>query len=755
MKIQFTNVISFLLLSHASLASNLTVTSQVGNGFKLDGQWLTTLHRDNQHLFYTDIASNYSDNRSWSSGLALGYRHLLNTPSWGTYLFADYNHAALNHYYWSLNPGLEFFSQHWDWHLNGYLPLSHKDWLVKQDFANQFADYQHTSFTGHQQYDHIYTERAELAPGLDMSTTWHPGQEQSETITFGAYHFQFKASDKMNGLYLSLEYPINQHFKLVTTDSYDNYLHNFITLGIKFTLVAKASALSPIVRNLANRQQAALLPTASYLVDQGGSYLEKDNIWFFHPSDSNPTTSDYCTAEHPCSNLNQEALAHIHTIAPRATIYLSNGHYPTTQLLHVYTGQTINGRSSDYKQPGNNTQIIGSLDLASDTTLTDIQLLNDPAKHYTTGITINDAERVNLQRVTVGSESQSSGYPIALETEGSQQINIDHSHLIAYMQDEQDTVQEAIGIYSRSSQLTLQDSHVDAYAYTEQGISRANAISALAINPKRLNEIKLINSQLTATAHNTKGLSASNALTIDSLAGPSMINIQHSTLTANAFSNQANANAYAINNHSEEMQQSTFHIENSSLIANSDSKIGQAKAIGINNTSELEAKDSFSISQSHIKAVANSQTNLAEATTISSDPSFDASAYFNINTTEMSAAAISQQGTAKALVISSMPFFQGSNQFTINQSILNAQAHSNDGEAFATIIQTQQSAFLLQNNLFISSVFAEPSKRHATIINNLGDNLIDEKDNQFFILTDDFKKMFAYYSLASKLGSVY
>lgn len=728
---------STLLISPLGLASNITLNSNIGNGLNFNGQGLIPLYLSEQSLLYTDLTGRYSNDNTWSSGLGLGYRRLVEDHYLGGYVFADYNRAMGQHEFWSVNPGLEYLGSRWDWRLNGYLPLGQREWQARRDFADKFGDYQFTHVTGHQQYNHIYTELIEIAPGADLSTTWHNEQRTGQNFTFGGYYFDFHHNSTMNGLYGSFEQPINRYFSLVVSDSYDNLQRNLFTVGIKFsfnTQPKQATWLMPIERNLANRQQGAALPQASRLVDQGGSYLERDNILFFHPdAHSNFIDSSSCTAEHPCSSFDQAAVDHIHATMPNANIYLSDGHYQT-QALNLYSGQALYGRSDDYRRPGANTFIIGHLNLNSDTALNDIQLLNDPAQHYSSAITINNANNVSLNHVIVGSRNTDSGYLTGIETENSRNITIENSHILAFDKATGHELAEAIGIYSRSSQLTIKQSTIEAIAQSEASNARATAITSLGTQPGLVSELTIEHSHLTANANSLQGVANSHALDNAALSEKTIVNISDSLLNANADSKQGISSAIAINNHSEEGQQSAFTINHSLLQATSNSLTNQASAQGISNTSELEAKDNFIINASTINAQANGESGITEATAIFSNPSFNAIGRFNITDSYLTAQAASQSGNATALVIKSAPYYDGISQFIITGSTLEADAASKDGVAQATAIQAENSELDIEHNLIMSHAAAKTDKAKAQGIADLGGNKLIEKDNKFIVV---------------------
>ena len=151
----------------------------------LKGDLMFPFYTGGSKMPFIDIQGKGYTDDSWMGGVGLGYRQLDYTHDriWGGYLFGDYS-SIKSHKFWVLNPGIENLGKTWDFRGNVYIPLSSKKWIEEKYFDTS-GDY--VSFTGHEQYNRLYTPYREIGYGVDGEIGYHIPKAKGLAAYLGGY----------------------------------------------------------------------------------------------------------------------------------------------------------------------------------------------------------------------------------------------------------------------------------------------------------------------------------------------------------------------------------------------------------------------------------------------------------------------------------------------------------------------------------------------------------------------------------------
>jgi hypothetical protein len=349
----------------------------------------------------------------WLGALGGGLREIWQGAIFGGYLFGEYDRTALGNNTWTLNPGLEMMTPHWDVRVNGYFPLENTEYLNNVYFGSQLG-VSCPVFRGRQQFDQVYNDINEIAPGLDAQVGYIIPNLRRTRVFGGGYYYFFNHAPEIRGLVSGVEIPLNQTMSLLFRDSYDNANKNtaVFTLRVYFGGINKVDEndvherlLDPMERHIGVLYTGSGIPTEQVIYDTGQLKLVRDNIWFFQPGGAN-FSSTTCTYENPCNSgqFNQLNLNYVASIAPNASFYLADGGKYFTGPITLEAGQSIYGRTADFCQVAPGSPVIyGSLTLKGYNTLQGFKLINSSGINQVIGITANNAPGLTIDRVTVGS----------------------------------------------------------------------------------------------------------------------------------------------------------------------------------------------------------------------------------------------------------------------------------------------------------------------------------------------------------------
>lgn len=437
----------------------------------------------------------------WLGALGGGLREIWRGAIFGGYLFGEYDRTALGNNTWTLNPGLEMLSPHWDVRINGYFPLENREYVNNVYFGSQLG-VSCPVFKGRQQFDQVYNDINEIAPGLDAQVGYIIPNLRRTRVFGGGYYYFFNQAPEIRGLVTGVELPLNQTLSLMFRDSYDNVNKNtaVFTLRVYFGGINKVDEndvherlLAPMERHIGVLYTGSGIPTEQVIYDTGELKLMRDNIWFFQSGGSNfsPTA---CTYENPCNSgqFNQNNINAVNSIASNASFYLANGVNYFTGPLTLNPGQSIYGRTADFCQVAPGSPVIyGSLMLSGYNNLQGFRLINQPDNTQTVsfattnnqvvGIAANNAPGLTIDHVTVGS----GGFIDVTE-------NADAGNF-------------RTGVLVANSVLTITNSTVNA---ADTGRPSANAVGIFTYKT----DLKSQNTKVNVLAHSGGGTFTENAL---------------------------------------------------------------------------------------------------------------------------------------------------------------------------------------------------------------------------------------------------
>jgi hypothetical protein len=124
---------------------------------------------------------------------------------------------------------------HWDVRANAYVPLGDRQNVNAVYFGSQLGVTCPT-FIGHQQFDQVYNNINEVAPGVDGQIGYVIPNAKRTRIFGGGYYYFFNQAPDIRGLVGGVELPLNQTISLLFRDSYDNVNRNtaLFTLRVYF-----------------------------------------------------------------------------------------------------------------------------------------------------------------------------------------------------------------------------------------------------------------------------------------------------------------------------------------------------------------------------------------------------------------------------------------------------------------------------------------------------------------------------------------
>lgn len=212
-------------------------------------------------------------------------------------------------------------------------------------------------------------------------------------------------------------------------------------------------------------------------------FLERGNIWFFNGSATSTATNGFSfladgTYLHPygAGDFKQAMLKSIndwtHQYRPgsaNTSLYFAPGSYLADNNgnpVELYNGQSIYGRTADFKNPATTKPIFnGSLQLDGDNTLDSIKLENNANHTFNSAINIvNGAEPIQISNVYIGSSISILGGNYATGiTMGNSSVDITNSDIYAHAVDA-----NAVGIkMANAGHLTVDHSNIYSNAKTD------------------------------------------------------------------------------------------------------------------------------------------------------------------------------------------------------------------------------------------------------------------------------------------------
>jgi hypothetical protein len=462
---------------------------------------LVPLFGSANNIFYTDVDVSRNNEANRDLGIGLGARVAVNDDiMWGGYIFADRSRSNLNNVtnnWTTINPGIEFMTNHWDGRVNFYVPQGDKEKVLGTFPGDELGIPDAVTFSGHNQYDELYNISQEIGSGADTDFGYTFTDFKRLRLHGGGYYFRPQDTSKVSGVEVGVEFPINNYFALEANDTYDNVQKNKAVFSVRLTLggTDKSSTptvqdrlLDPVYRHFATLGTNTGVPVVGENVANGQSILERSNIWFFSSSSGTAFNSTNgaanCTYEHPCngSSFTQTNTEAINSISANANFYFNPGNY-TIGSIELPSGQSMYGRSADYRLPASTSSgypaFIGTLAPLGSNTLDSFALFNDNGA-YTAGIDIGNASTITLNNLRIGTLDATNGYQSAIFLNQSQNILVTNSTLNAFS----NSGSAAVGVTAvNGSNATLNQNQINVTSGGTQGSTGVDDFdSTVALN---------------------------------------------------------------------------------------------------------------------------------------------------------------------------------------------------------------------------------------------------------------------------------
>ncbi|KTD26119.1 Protein of uncharacterised function (DUF3442) [Legionella lansingensis] len=576
----FTHKLSFLSLS--LLLANSTVHAEfsprafpfmpriLSEGFFGDNTLgeadaILPLYGNHDSILYIDgLGKTGSDNGHLGS-IGGGYRGIRNDIFlWGAYVFGDFNRTTRGPHFPVVNPGLEFMTNLWDIHVNGYFPTSPKQKVEATFLGEQLGTTQYISFAGHNQFDNLVNLVEEVGNGVDGEIGLTLPAAKNIRLYTGGYHFSFKEAQDINGVIGGVEMPLNRYFTVSVRDSYDRVQKNTAQVTIRLTLggMDKSESsnihdrlLDPIPRHLGTWDTGSGIPSQQAYIDTGVRVLTRGNIWFFSgagiPFDAANGFSN-CTFENNCldTSFTQLTIDAIDNLSPGANLYLGPGTYntqsgtssfasafaPHASLLLLPSPLILNERQSIYGRSGDfsvrQLQVVtGTFILTGDNTYDSIFLLNDDGQ-YTNGLII--AGSVKISNSAIGANSSSLGFRTAVSIEEPLDVppinvTIENSQINAFTNDGSTATGVFIGTTRPTSRVNLINDIISINATRQT----AGTITGRGIFVNQSENITLSNSQVNVQVNHSAG---QDAIAEGVRVEQGSVTLENSTLSVNSTS---------------------------------------------------------------------------------------------------------------------------------------------------------------------------------------------------------------------------
>jgi hypothetical protein len=378
------------------------------------GDAMLPVFGNNQQFAYADFMGDYGTNDTYLISPGGGYRGIVNNQILGVYCFGDYQRTDLGQDFWVVNPGIEWISPHWDWHLNVYIPPEDSKQSGDTVFASTLGDDNAVSFENgtHNQYDELVAPFVVIGHGVDTEIGYSFSAKDNlrSRVYLGGYYYQPPSSanvENFTGVTAGFEQAITKNYSIALFNSYDQLNHYVAGVSLTVTFGGESNLFSnnvqdrmldPVQRHVGIINTGAGTYDQESLEDQGYG-LQYDNVYFLTPDGTgngtygNPAALTQSTLD--TVNLESPNTARIYLQGGQNAIYNINENTTSgTTGLSVYNGQDFYGRTADYTAPADsNAQPL-------------IQV--DTANNYS-GFFINDSANL-FSDLTVSGEAATDGY---------------------------------------------------------------------------------------------------------------------------------------------------------------------------------------------------------------------------------------------------------------------------------------------------------------------------------------------------------
>lgn len=533
MKIKFTRTLLTLssvcaITASYALPPRVSLWGLAGSDILARGDIMLPLFGNNAQILWADTQAKYGEQGSSMGSLGAGYRQVYhNQQVLGLYGFIDYNTSIRGNHFWVASPGVESLGCQWDFRLNGYFPVSRRFKKIDSVFASGLGEHEHVFFSGHQQFDRLFSRIEEIGNGVDGEIGRTVPILANPRVYLGGYYFNLHTKNSFDfshssvgGVSGRLEYPLRPHVVFQLIDTYDNLAHNTALVGLQINLGGCTSSckiwptepqeriLDPVSRNLSTQSVGNGTPVVTAKRVEGESALVRDNIYFFTSTGGHAFNAASGTAngtyENPLAgaSFNQLTVDALNVLAPNTNFYFTPGTYRFSSVdpnfaLSLHTGQSMWGRTSDYAQPAEGNErplFLGEINLglnfaAGNNRLDSIRLLDARTNDLSISgdVDMRVIDIANAENVVLFNDDI-RGTTLVVSDLGANRSNL------------------VSGIYANNSQVVIKDTTIFVRASVTRdnfGLNYATAIggnSTLRDADFTNNDFTIINSSLTGEA---------------------------------------------------------------------------------------------------------------------------------------------------------------------------------------------------------------------------------------------------------------
>ena len=336
------------------------------NGF-VKADVILPLSFDANQLFYGGFSAKYATDDAWYASLGAGFRHVNSSYNiWGLTLYMDQTETSEQSNFWIFNPGIEWFSGNWDFHLNGFLPIGADGVTLKEYDPVEIRFGDAIEIKGHQLSSATVKKFNVIGQGGNFDLGYTLPALRDTRIALGGYYNEYSNAPTINGAQLDIMVPVTEQLTVHFADSYDNVFYNNVAFSLIFYFDrAKRPLLynriySPNIRHLGALNTGASTRDQVAFKSSKQLKLVFENLWFFSTASNtsfNPAFGGLnCTAERPCSasSFTQSTIDSIDTISKNTMLFFASGNYlvspgQSDNSVTLNQGQSMSGRTADFK----------------------------------------------------------------------------------------------------------------------------------------------------------------------------------------------------------------------------------------------------------------------------------------------------------------------------------------------------------------------------------------------------------------------
>jgi hypothetical protein len=184
-----------------------------GQGYTTLEAFLTPFETFDSWLPFADLRGHRFDNNKFAFNAGVGFRALASCMLWGANVYYDYRQTRhLN--YKQIGVGLEALGAHWDYRINGYLPIG------KRESGNYQTKFD--KFEGHTLFIKTKREFDMCGANAEVAYHWMPKDNIDITAGLGPYYFHGKFNKYAAGGQGRLKATFLNAISIEGIGSYDN-----------------------------------------------------------------------------------------------------------------------------------------------------------------------------------------------------------------------------------------------------------------------------------------------------------------------------------------------------------------------------------------------------------------------------------------------------------------------------------------------------------------------------------------------------